>query len=141
MNQTQSIAVEPATAQDLSWLCQHDAHADKSTLACKVTGREVLVARQADSTVGWLRFGMFWDTIPFMNLLHVLEPYQGKGIGRHLVACWESQMQQLGYKRAMTSTMSSESAQHFYRKLGYCDCGCLLLPSETLEILFQKPLG
>jgi hypothetical protein len=40
----------------------------------------------------------------------------------------------------MTSTLSDEDAQHFYRKLGYEEHGCLLLPGEPLEILLLKPL-
>ena len=45
-----------------------------------------------------------------------------------------------GYDRAMTSTPSDKDAQNFYRKLGYEERGCLLLPSEPLEILLLKPL-
>ena len=40
----------------------------------------------------------------------------------------------------MTSTLSNESAQHFYRRMGYQDAGCLLLPDEALEILFTKTI-
>lgn len=40
----------------------------------------------------------------------------------------------------MTSTLSNENAQHFYRKLGYRDSGGLLLPNEPLEIIFVKNL-
>lgn len=41
----------------------------------------------------------------------------------------------------LTSTLSSEGAQHFYRKRGYVDCGSLLLPGEPLEIILRKELG
>ena len=33
----------------------------------------------------------------------------------------------------MTSTQVDESAQHFYRKIGYKDCGCLVLDIPELE--------
>jgi hypothetical protein len=36
-------------------------------------------------------------------------------------------MKQMGFKMTMTSTQADEGAQHFYRKLGYKDAGCLLL--------------
>ena len=39
--------------------------------------------------------------------------------------------------RVMTSTRSDEEAQHFYRGLGYTDCGALLLPGEPLELFFR----
>ena len=40
----------------------------------------------------------------------------------------------------LTSTRSDERAQGFYRKLGYRDCGALLLPEEPLEIILFKKI-
>ena len=40
----------------------------------------------------------------------------------------------------LTSTLSNEQAQFFYRKNGYTDCGSLLLPEEPLEIILRKDL-
>ena len=45
-----------------------------------------------------------------------------------------------GHEMVMTSTLSNERAQHLYRRLGYKDCGSLLMPEEPLEILFCKRL-
>lgn len=47
-------------------------------------------------------------------------------------------MAKKGCKTVMTSTMSDEQAQFFYRKIGYADCGSLLLPDEPLEIILRK---
>jgi ribosomal protein S18 acetylase RimI-like enzyme len=47
-------------------------------------------------------------------------------------------MKKKGYEIVMTSTLSNEQAQHFYRKLGYKDSGSLLLENEPLEIIFTK---
>ena len=87
---------------------------------------------------GWLRFNLFWDNIPFMNLLYISEEQRGRGYGRKLVAFWEHEMAEQGYKFVMTSTQSDEEAQFFYRKLGYTDRGALVLPDEPLEIIFYK---
>lgn len=46
---------------------------------------------------------------------------------------WENEMKLLGYIAVMTSTNSDEQAQHFYRKLGYKDCGCLILDMPKME--------
>jgi len=73
-----------------------------------------------------------------MNMLWIEESYRSKGIGRKLVSFWETEMQKQEHNMVMTSTLSDETAQHFYRKLGYKDCGSLLLPDEALEILFLK---
>ncbi|GAK40936.1 GNAT family acetyltransferase [Paenibacillus sp. TCA20] len=49
-------------------------------------------------------------------------------------------MRQQGYATVMTSTQSNEDAQHFYRKLGYKDAGCLMQENDPMEILFTKKL-
>jgi len=40
----------------------------------------------------------------------------------------------------MASYLSDETAQHFYRKLGYRDSGSLILENEALEIIFTKKI-
>lgn len=49
-------------------------------------------------------------------------------------------MKSKGYELVMTSSLSNEQAQHFYRKLGYKDSGSLLLDDEPLEIIFTKSI-
>jgi len=49
-------------------------------------------------------------------------------------------MKKNNHKIVLTSTLSSEQAQFFYRKNGYIDCGSLLLPKEPLEIILLKKL-
>lgn len=49
--------------------------------------------------------------------------YQNKGYGRKLMEYWETEMKSKGYDMVLTSTQVDEEAQHFYRKLGYKDCG------------------
>jgi ribosomal protein S18 acetylase RimI-like enzyme len=99
-----------------------------------------LDALNDDRRAGWLGYGNFWNALPFMNMLYVREELRGQGLGTRLVTFWESQMRESGYDRAMTSTLSDRDAQHLYRKLGFEERGCLLLPSEPLEILLLKPL-
>ncbi|MDE7338952.1 MAG: GNAT family N-acetyltransferase [Lachnospiraceae bacterium] len=72
---------------------------------------------------GLLRYGLFWDNTPFCNLLFVEEAYRSKGYGRQLMEHWENDMERQGYGMLLTSTQVDENAQHFYRKLGYKDCG------------------
>ncbi|MCI8810173.1 MAG: GNAT family N-acetyltransferase [Oscillibacter sp.] len=90
--------------------------------------------------VGWLRFNLFWDKIPFMNMLYFLKGHRGKGYGRRLTCFWEKEMMEGGYKNVMTSTRSDEQAQFFYRKMGYQDCGALRLPDEPFEMILLKIL-
>ena len=89
---------------------------------------------------GWLRWNLFWDEIPFMNMLYFLEDYRGKGYGTQMVRFWESEMVKLGYDKVMTSSQANEFAQHFYRNLGYQDAGSFFPFCNDLEIIFTKEL-
>jgi ribosomal protein S18 acetylase RimI-like enzyme len=100
----------------------------------------VIVAEDNGTLLGWLRWNLFWDNTPFMNMLFILDRYRSCGYGRKMVAYWENQMKTKGYDLVMTSSLSNEAAQHFYRKLNYVDSGALLLPEEPLEIIFVKKL-
>ena len=51
-------------------------------------------------------------------------------------------MRKLGYDSVLTSTLSTNGrAQHLYRRLGYKDSGCLLMPGDPLEVLLLKNLS
>jgi GNAT superfamily N-acetyltransferase len=136
-----TAAISMATMSDYAFLSRHDIHVSPAVLTKKINDGQIIIAYQGGVPVGWLRFGFFWDTIPFMHMLVVLMPYRGTGIGTQIINFWEAKMMNNGYKLLMTSTLASENAQHLYRKLGYRDSGALLLPNEPLEIILLKPLS
>ncbi len=131
-----------AALGDLLDLVEKDRLPEDELSAILGRGR-VLVAEDGsqEGFIGWLRWGLFWDEVPFMNRLHVAERRRGEGVGRLLVNEWERACVQDGHTTVMTSTLSAESAQHFYRKLGYIDAGCLLLPAESAELFFIKQIA
>ena len=65
---------------------------------------------------------------------------QGGGMGKALVEHWERDMRQLGYQLVLTSTAQTETAQHFYEKLGYKAVGGFTLASQPFEIIFAKAI-
>lgn len=130
-----------ATESDYGYIRDHDHHISESIILSKIKGNEIYVLRNQDeSNIGWMRYGYFWDNTPFMNMIWVDEQYRGKGAGKQFVLFWEDQMKQRGFKLIMTSTQADEGAQHFYRKLGYKDAGCLILDTQPLEIFLTKKL-
>jgi GNAT superfamily N-acetyltransferase len=134
--------VRLATQDDLDELTERDRLPEAEVAAILSRGR-ILLAVDDDTQgfVGWLRWGLFWDEVPNMTRLHVDAPRRGAGVGRLLVSEWERGCGRDGHGTVMTSTLSAESAQHFYRKLGYTDAGCLFLPGESAEIFFIKHIG
>ena len=97
-----------------------------------------------DEPIAILRWSLFWDSIPFCNLLFVEEHWQRKGFGQRLTAHWEKDVRARGYALVMTSTQSDEAAPHFWRRLGYRDCGGLTLPfpghEQPMELILGKKL-
>jgi len=134
------MIVRHANGKDFAWLKEHDEHISVDVLKRKIDSSEVYVAQIDDKLVGWLRYNLFWDSIPFMNLICILEDFRGKGLGKKLVCFWENEMKVKGYRNVLTSTLSNEDAQHFYRKLSYKDIGGFNYLDEPLEIIFQKEL-
>lgn len=130
-----------AEEKDFETIRKHDRHISEAELKNAIHAKRILVMYRNDCFAGWLRFNLFWDEIPFMNMLYLLEEYRGQGYGGWLVDFWEKEMADSGCKMVMTSTLSNEQAQFFYRKNGYTDCGSLLLPGEALEIILRKDLG
>ena len=128
-----------AGESDLAFLAAHDRHIDAQELANVVRLGRVVIATDAEGApVGWLRWGLFWDNTPFMNLLFVLPRARGQGIARTLVARWEDDMRAQGYASVMTSTASDEDAQGLYRHLGYRAAGGFLPEGEPYELIFTK---
>lgn len=143
MCQSRHVTVELrlATQRDGELLLREDHHVRSTELSRIIDAGRVLVAAEGASVRGWLRWGLFWDSIPFMNLLFVLETHRRRGLGTRLMQHWESAQRADGFDSVMTSTLADEEAQHLYRRLGYVDCGCLLLDSSPLEIFLMKRLA
>lgn len=130
-----------AIQTDIDFITQYDKHIAKSELIVLISLGRVLVMEDEKTFFGWLRWNLFWDNTPFMNMLYLLEPYRKNGNGRSLVLFWERLMKNNGFSLVMTSTLSNEESQHFYRKLDYFDSGSLLLKNEPLEIIFTKEMN
>lgn len=129
-----------AVESDYTYLAAQDHHLRPARLAQKIARSEIIMLFDDERPIGWLRFGYFWDELPFMNLIYIEEAYRRRGYGAQLIAFWEDAMRRQDYKSVLTSSLANEQAQHLYRRLGYTDCGALLLPNEALEIIFLKRL-
>ena len=100
-----------------------DRHLPEAGFDEKVRNKQGYVLLDGDKIAGVLRYNLFWDNTPFCTLLYIDEAFRDKGLGKQLMEHWENDMKAHGYGMLMTSTQVDEEAQHFYRKLGYKDCG------------------
>ena len=110
-----------------------DKHLSEQEFNNKVRDNRGYVLLDDNKPVGLLRYNLFWDNTPFCNLIYINNECQGKGFGKMLIEYWENDMKSQGYGMLLTSTQVDESAQHFYRKLGYKDCGGFVIDIKGYE--------
>ena len=140
MQENNSVSIGLAEEKDFEILSRNDKHVSTEILKKKIADKNILIAEKDGEFAGWLRYNLFWDEMPFMNMLFVTEKFRGTGIGAGLVRRWEKMMSEQGYKFLLTSTQADEYAQHFYRKLGYSDLGGFFPFGEEYEIILGKRL-
>lgn len=140
---TAAVSIEEAQTGDLAWLVAVDRHVPEAWVRRCISHGEYLIAREADGPLGFLRYSWFWGTIPFMDLIWVDPARRRAGVGRALVARWETDMRSRGAEVLMTSSMSDEpEPQAWHRRNGFADSGQLTfgVAQPTPEVFFVKDL-
>lgn len=121
-----------------------DGHLPEDGFEEKVRNRQAYVCIEDGKIIGVLRYNLFWDLIPFCNLLYVDSDYRRQGYGKRLMAHWEEEMNAAGCGMVMVSTQVDEDVQHFYRKLGYKDSGGFVVDipgyEQPMELIMIKGL-
>ena len=138
------IKIRYMTLEDKPFWYSLDRHLSEEEFANKVRDKRGYVLEVDGKPVGLLRYNLFWDNTPFCTLLFIDWEHQKKGYGRLLMEHWEADMKEKSYGMVLTSTQVDEEAQHFYRKLGYKDCGGFVptVPGyeQPMELFFEKAL-
>ena len=130
--------------EDKTFWFRLDRHLPESVFERKVRDKSGYVLLENRKPVGLLRYNLFWDRIPFCTMLFIDCQCRKKGYGTKLMQDWEKDMKAQGYGMLLTSTQVDEDAQHFYRKLGYRDCGGFVIDipgyEQPMEMFLVKGL-
>jgi len=110
-----------------------DSHLPEQEFDNKVRNKRGYILFVDQKPIGLLRYNLFWDNTPFCTMLNIEQDYCRKGYGKMLMEYWEADMKLQGYGMLLTSTQVDEEAQHFYRKLGYKDCGGFVIDVPKFE--------
>ena len=139
------MIIELAQSKDKQKIAKLDSHIHTAHLGECIWNGQVYVLkddsiknggqnhRLKDPVVGVLRYSLFWQSIPFLDLLYIAEDYRRKGFGTQMMSQWEHNMKLRGYKYVMTSTQADEDAWRFYEKLGYSKVGGFLPPEQDVD--------
>ena len=65
-----------ADERDFEAMKGYDKHISESELQNAICAKRILLLYEKGGFIGWLRYNLFWDEIPFMNMLYVLEEYR-----------------------------------------------------------------
>ncbi len=141
MENITNLKIRYVQEKDKSFWFTLDGHLTFNEFTKKVRDKQGYILLLNNIPIGILRYNLFWDNTPFCNLLFINKNYRNKGYGKKLMTFWESEMQLLGYDWVLVSTQSDESAQNFYRLIGYKDCGSLILPDQPSELFLIKKLS
>lgn len=139
------LKIRYLTVSDKEFWYRLDKHLPETEFENKVHTKRGYILLLDEKPIGLLRYNLFWDNTPFCTMLFVDPEYQRKGYGKQLMEYWENDMKQQGYGMLLTSTQVDEEAQHFYRKLGYKDCGGFVIDvpeyAQPMEMFFLKSIG
>lgn len=138
-----SIKVFLATSNDLRNCRKFDTEISTDVLLKQINEQRVLLLSGNSQVIGYLRYSLFWSSIPYVDLIHVGEEFRRKGSGKALYVFLEKYLKQQGFKKLMASAQSNEpDAQNFHKKIGFELIGSLskLNHDESDEIFFLKAL-
>ena len=138
------INIRYVLIEDKDFWYSLDKHLPKTEFEIKVRDKMGYVLFLDETPIGILRYNMFWDNTPFCTMLYIDRNYQRKGYGKMLMEFWERDMKSRGYGMLLVSTQADETAQHFYRKLGYKDRGGFVVDiagySQPMEMFLVKAI-
>ncbi len=138
------LRIRYVQSEDKEFWYRLDKHLPEAEFDNKVRDKKGYILFDDDKPVGLLRYNLFWDNTPFCTMLFIEWNVQGKGYGKLLMEYWEKDMKERGYGMLLTSTQVDENAQHFYRKLGYKDCGGFVIDipeyTQPMEMFMIKDI-
>ena len=137
-----TMEIRSAVPSDLEELLKYDRHILPELLRECIHSGRVDVLTGDGKILGLLRWSLFWQSIPFLDLIYLGEALRGQRWGTRMMDRWAKCMAELGHAHVLLSTQEDETARFFYEKLGYTLCGSFLPPKQDeRELIYRKELN
>ena len=107
-------------------------------LLAQIRDGRLRIIELTEGPVGFIKFYVLWEILPFMEVIIIREDSRGRGIGRQAVRAWEEEMARRAFPRTVVST---QTAQGFWRRVGYRECGSLRLPNWEVELFMYRDIS
>lgn len=129
-----------ATESDFAFLRGFANEPGDARVRAQIRDGRLRIIAPGGIPVGFIKFYVLWETLPFIEVIILREECRGRGLGREAVRQWEREMAARSFTRAVISTQADETAQGFWRRIGYSDCGSLNLPGRPSELFMFRDL-
>ncbi|MEZ5277401.1 MAG: GNAT family N-acetyltransferase [Opitutaceae bacterium] len=133
--------VRIAVERDFDQIHMADLSIKPEILRTKIGRNEVIVCDESGHITGVLRFQWFWDYLPFINYIWVEEGFRDEHRASRMIEKLEATTEGRNYKRIMASTQSNETAQNFFRKVGFQYAGGFAMSDQPFELIMIKYLN
>ena len=133
-----STHIRIATKEDLDQVKINELAIGAGVIENKIELGEVIVADDGGKITGILRFSWFWDFLPFINYIWVEEGFRHKHRASRMIRKLEEITVGKNHQTIMTSTQADDSAQNFYRKVGFEDAGGFTMHRQAFELIMIK---
>ena len=144
---SRSTGVRPASRNDLAGILDVDRAVvgdrhDEAVIGPAIDGGRVLVAEEAGEIIAYLRWDLFWDTIPLCLTVRVRPENQRRGVGPAWYGLAEEDFRRRGAPFWLSSTEeTNKRSQLFHEALGFRRIGTLFdLGQADGEIFYRKDL-
>ena len=135
------MTIRTAVPADLDGIRNYDRHILAARLEDCIRRGQVVVLEDNGKILGVLRWNLFWQSLPFLDLIFLDDALRGQGRGTEMMALWEINMAEQGFRHVLLSTQEDETSKFFYEKLGYTLCGDFLPPDQDArELMYRKEL-
>ncbi len=131
-------SLQAANPADFEYIKQFALAPDEAALSAASRSGGLEIIYDGDARVGFLLYSILWGTLPFLEFFEVSPSERRRNVGRRAVGAWEKQMSKRGFDLVLISTSADSDSQHFWRKLGYVDCGALTVRQKPAEVFFQR---
>jgi ribosomal protein S18 acetylase RimI-like enzyme len=133
--------IRAARESDFAFLRGFSADPSDGQLRAQIYDDRLRIIESSDGQVGFIKFYVLWEILPFIEVIIVRKDYRRRGIGRQAIRAWEEEMAARSFPRAIISTQADETAQDFWRRVGYRDCGSLALPDRPVELFMYRDIS
>ena len=130
-----------AVESDVTFLRDFSSQPRDEQLRAQIRDGRLLIIESLEVPVGFIKFSVLWELVPFMEVIVIRNDYRGRGIGRRAVRDWEELMGARSFNLTIVSTQADETAQNFWRRIGYQDCGTLALPDRPIELFMYRDIS